>query len=64
MLSGYQRGPSRKINKSQRRAIGAAGVLRERALGKEKLFVHPKLVRLLTRDGNAFERYRKRAGLP
>jgi len=42
------------------KALAAAGVLRERALGKEKLFVHPKLVRLLTRDANDFERYRGR----
>lgn len=43
------------------RALASAGVLREHALGKEKLFVHPKLVRLLTRDGNSFEPYRRRA---
>lgn len=42
------------------KALAGAGVLRSRAFGKEKLFVHPKLVRLLTRDGNAFEPYRRR----
>jgi Fic family protein len=40
------------------KALVGAGVLREQALGKEKLFVHPKLMTLLTRDSNAFEPYR------
>lgn len=40
------------------KALAAADVLRERAFGKEKLFVHPKLMSLLTRDGNTFEPYR------
>jgi len=39
------------------KALAVAGVLREQAFGKEKLFVHPKLMSLLTRDGNAFEPY-------
>jgi hypothetical protein len=26
-------------------------------VGKEKLFIHPKLMLLLSRDGNAYERY-------
>ena len=43
------------------KALAAAGVLREQAFGKEKLFVHPKLITLLTRDSNAFEPYRKQA---
>lgn len=43
------------------KALAAAGVLREQAVGKEKLFVHPKLMSLLTRDGNAIEPYRRRA---
>lgn len=43
------------------RALAAAGVLREQAFGKEKLFVHPKLMNLLTRDSNAFEPYREKA---
>jgi Fic family protein len=43
------------------KALAAVGVLREQAFGKEKLFVHPKLVTLLTRDSNAFERYRQKA---
>jgi cell filamentation protein, protein adenylyltransferase len=43
------------------KALAAAGVLREQAFGREKLFVHPKLMNLLTRDGNAFEPYRRKA---
>ena len=39
------------------KALAAAGVLREEALGKEKLFIHPRLMKLLTRDGNSFEPY-------
>jgi Fic family protein len=34
------------------------GVLREIKVGKEKLFIHPKLMQLLTRDGNDFTPYR------
>ena len=33
------------------------GVLREMQYGKEKLFIHPKLMQLLTRDSNAIELY-------
>lgn len=33
------------------------GVLREIKVGKEKLFLHPKLMQLLTRDGNEFTPY-------
>jgi Fic family protein len=33
------------------------GVLKEVAVGREKLFIHPKLVHLLTRDGNRFASY-------
>jgi Fic family protein len=43
------------------KALAAAGVLREQAFGKEKLFVHPRLMHLLTRDNNAFEPYRQKA---
>jgi Fic family protein len=39
------------------KALVRAGVLREQAFGKEKLFVHPKLMSLLTRDGHTFEPY-------
>ncbi len=40
------------------KALVSLGVLREQAFGKEKLFVHPKLMNLLTRDGNAVQAYR------
>ncbi len=40
------------------KALVSIGVLREQDFGKEKLFVHPKLMNLLTRDSNAFEPYR------
>jgi Fic family protein len=33
------------------------GVLVEQAVGKEKLFIHPKLMRLLSQDSNQFEPY-------
>lgn len=33
------------------------GVLREMPSGKEKLFIHPKLMQLLSRDSNQFQRY-------
>jgi len=39
------------------KALVDGGVLREQAFGKEKLFVHPKLMGLLTRDSNSFKRY-------
>ena len=43
------------------KALAGAGVLREQAFGKEKLFVHPKLMALLTRDSNAFESWKRRS---
>ncbi len=43
------------------KALAAAGVLREQQVGKEKLFVHPKLMSLLTRDSSAVEPYRERS---
>jgi Fic family protein len=39
------------------KALVAIGVLSEQAFGREKLFVHPKLMKLLTHDSNAFEPY-------
>jgi Fic family protein len=33
------------------------GVLEEKTFGKEKLFLHPKFLSLLTREGNTFTRY-------
>jgi Fic family protein len=37
--------------------LAALGVLREMQSGKEKLFIHPKLMQLLTRDSNDFIPY-------
>jgi Fic family protein len=37
--------------------LTAIGVLREVQAGKEKLFIHPKLMQLLGRDGNVFVPY-------
>lgn len=37
--------------------LAALGVLRETQVGKEKLFIHPKLMQLLTRDSNHFTPY-------
>ena len=34
------------------------GVLEEKPVGREKLFIHPKLMQLLTRDSNEFEPYK------
>ncbi len=36
-----------------------AGVLKEVSMGKDKLFIHPKLMQLLTEDRNTFELYIK-----
>ncbi len=33
------------------------GILRERKVGREKLFIHPRLISLLTTDSNAFAPY-------
>jgi len=38
-------------------ALVGIGVLREHVSGRDKLFAHPKLIGLLTRDGNGFEAY-------
>ncbi len=35
----------------------AIGVLEEKTMGKEKLFLHPKFLALLTREGNDSARY-------
>ncbi|MBE0546215.1 MAG: Fic family protein [Rubrivivax sp.] len=37
--------------------LAALGVLREMPFGKEKLFIHPKLMHLLSRDNNQFQPY-------
>jgi len=34
------------------------GVLKEMQVGKEKLFVHPKLIKLMTEDNHQFEKYK------
>jgi hypothetical protein len=34
-----------------------AGVLEEKAFGREKLFIHPNLMGLLTRDSNDYAPY-------
>jgi Fic family protein len=39
------------------KALASVGVLREQSFGREKLFVHPKLMALLTRDDSNFEPY-------
>lgn len=39
------------------KALVKIGVLKERTAGREKLFTHPKLMQLLTRDANAFAAY-------
>jgi hypothetical protein len=33
------------------------GVLREMPFGKEKIFIHPKLMQLISRDNNQFQPY-------
>ena len=37
--------------------LADVGVLREMPFGKEKLFIHPKLMQLLSRDNNQFQPY-------
>jgi Fic family protein len=39
------------------KALADRGVLEERAAGREKLFIHPKLMRLLVSDDNEFSPY-------
>lgn len=36
----------------------SVGVLTEQQVGRERLFIHPKLVRLITRDSNKFQSYK------
>lgn len=38
-------------------ALAELGVLEERTVGKEKLFVHPRLLRLLGSEGHDYDRY-------
>jgi hypothetical protein len=37
--------------------LAGIGVMRETQVGKEKLFVHPKLMQLLSSDENNFQPY-------
>jgi Fic family protein len=37
--------------------LASVGVLEEKPVGREKLFVHPKLMRLLTQESNSFTPY-------
>ena len=37
--------------------LASIGVLKETVVGKEKLFLHPKLMNLLIREGNVFDLY-------
>lgn len=37
--------------------LASIGVLTENQIGREKLFIHPKLMQLLTHDGNTFTPY-------
>jgi len=37
--------------------LSEIGVLKEVVVGREKLFIHPKLVQLLTRESNRVARY-------
>jgi len=39
------------------KALADIGVLREEKVGREKLFLHPRFLRLLTTDDNTFEPY-------
>lgn len=47
----------RQAASSYLKDLVSIGVLREQQVGREKLFIHPKLMQLLTRDGNEFARY-------
>lgn len=37
--------------------LATIGVLIEKQMGREKLFIHPRLMQLLTQEGNTFTRY-------
>ncbi|MCH7683450.1 MAG: hypothetical protein IIB35_07050, partial [Gemmatimonadetes bacterium] len=39
------------------KALVSIGVLQEQAMGRERLFVHPRLLALLTTDTNTFASY-------
>ncbi len=48
----------RQAASSYLKDLVAIGVLEEIQVGREKLFIHPKLMQLLTRDGNQISFYR------
>ncbi len=37
--------------------LTSIGVLSEQAVGRERIFIHPKLIKLITKDANNFESY-------
>lgn len=47
----------RQAASSYLKDLVSIGVLREQQVGREKLFIHPKLMQLLTRDSNEFAGY-------
>lgn len=47
----------RQAASSYLKALVDVGVLKELQVGREKLFTHPKLMQLLTRDNNQFAAY-------
>ena len=47
----------RQAASRQLKQLFSIGVLREISVGKEKLLVHPKLMQLLSRDGNVVAAY-------
>ncbi len=38
--------------------LAEIGVLEERTVGREKIFLHPKYLRLLTQESNTFKKYK------
>jgi len=47
----------RQAASSYLKDLVSIGVLREQQVGREKLFIHPRLMQLLTRDSNEFASY-------
>lgn len=47
----------RQAASSYLKKLVSIGVLTENQIGREKLFIHPKLMQLLTREGNTFTPY-------
>lgn len=48
----------RQAASSYLKDLVSIGVLREQQVGREKLFIHPRLMQLLTRDSNEFADYK------